>query len=294
MNRRHTLIALLSVSLAGIVPAVQAATPLALEVYNPGQNGIFPVSSEILSGRRDVVLIDAQFQRSDAEALVHKIKASGKTLRAVYVSHSDPDYYFGLDVIQAAFPKAKIVATPQTVAHIQATMEGKLAYWGPILKDNAPHKLVLPQVLQGDHLTLEGKRIEIKGLQGPSPDCSYVWIPALKTVVGGVVVFSGTHVWVADTQTAESRRNWQSTLQSISALQPAAVVPGHFLGEAPRGIAAVSFTAEYLASFETEATQAADAAALTHAMQTRYPDLGELPSLELSAKVIKGEMKWPQ
>jgi 16S rRNA (cytosine967-C5)-methyltransferase len=73
----------------------------------------------------DAILIDAQFQRNDAEQLVQQIKQSGKKLSTVYVSHSDPDYYFGLDVIQAAFPNAKIVATPQTVAAIKSNMEGK-------------------------------------------------------------------------------------------------------------------------------------------------------------------------
>lgn len=286
-------IALVSGLAATNVTAASAA-PLKLDVYNPDQNGIFPVSSEILTGQHDALLIDAQFQRQDAEALVSRLKASGKSLRAVYISHSDPDYYFGLDVIQDAFPDVKILATPQTVAAIRANMAGKLAYWGPILKDNAPHRLVLPQALAGDHLTLEGKRIEIRGLKGRAPERSFVWVPSLKTVMGGVVVSAGVHVWVADTQSPESRHNWQATLQDIRALKPVSVVPGHFLGKAPQGLAAVSFTSEYLRAFESAATLAPDAAALSQRMRQRYPDLGEVPSLDLSAKVIKGEMKWPQ
>ena len=294
MKFYQTLSIALVSGLAATTVTAASASPLKLDVYNPDQHGIFPVSSEILTGQHDALLIDAQFQRQDAEALVSKLKASGKSLRAVYISHSDPDYYFGLDVIQDAFPNVKILATPQTVAAIRANMDGKLAYWGPILKDNAPHRLVLPQALAGDHLTLEGKRIEIRGLKGPAPERSFVWVPSLKTVMGGVVVSAGVHVWVADTQTPESRRNWQHTLQEIAALKPAAVVPGHYLGAAPAGLGAVTFTAEYLQHFEAEAAQAADAAALTHVMQQQYPDLGEVPSLELSAKVIKGEMRWPQ
>jgi glyoxylase-like metal-dependent hydrolase (beta-lactamase superfamily II) len=290
MIRKPIFVALAAASL---VTAAQAA-PLTLEVYNPGEKAIFPVSSEIITGEHEAILIDAQFQRNDAEALVAKLKAGGKTLTAVYISHSDPDYYFGLDVIQAAFPAAKIVATPQTVAHIKSSMEGKLAYWGPILKENAPQKLVLPEVLAGDTLKLEGQTIQIKGLKGPSPERSYLWIPSLKTVAGGVVVSSGIHVWVADTQTARSRQNWQATLNSIAALKPVAVVPGHYLGEVPKGLSAVKYTSDYLKAFETEAAMAKDAAALIEALKTRYPQAAEPASLELSAKVIKGEMKWPQ
>lgn len=216
MSLLRTLLAAGLVS-AGLVAHAAAPATLHLEVYNPGAKGVFPVSSEIITGAHEAILIDAQFQRSDAEALVQKLTASGKTLTTVYISQSDPDYYFGLDVIRAAFPKAKIVATPQTVAAIKASMNGKLAYWGPILKDNAPKTLVLPDVLHADHLALEGRTIEIKGLNGPDAARTYLWIPSIKTVAGGVVVNSGDHVWVADTQTHESRLGWLQTLDNITA-----------------------------------------------------------------------------
>ncbi|KHK58355.1 beta-lactamase [Ralstonia sp. A12] len=293
MTLIRTLLAAGLVS-AGLIAHAAAPAPLHLEVYNPGDKGVFPVSSEIITGAHEAILIDAQFQRSDAEALVQKLKASGKTLTTVYISQSDPDYYFGLDVIRAAFPKAKIVATPQTVAAIQASMNGKLAYWGPILKDNAPKALVLPDVLHADHLTLEGRTIEIKGLNGPNPARTYLWIPSLKTVAGGVVVNHGDHVWVADTQTRESRLGWLQTLDNITALQPTTVVPGHFTGPMPKGLEAVRFTADYLKTFEVEAARASNSADLIQAMKAAYPSLPGDASLELSAKVIKGEMKWPQ
>jgi hypothetical protein len=76
------------------------------------------------------------------------------------------------------------------------------------------------------------------------------------------------------------------------------VVPGHYLpnadGSAPYTIASVKFTRGYLKAFETEAAKAQDSAALIGAMKKRYPKLEDASSLELGAKVIKGEMKWPQ
>jgi glyoxylase-like metal-dependent hydrolase (beta-lactamase superfamily II) len=229
---------------------------------------------------------------------VQKIKATGKKLTTVYISHSDPDYYFGLDVIQAAFPDAKIVATPQTVAAIQASKDGKLAHWGPILKDNAPKALVVPEPLTGNSLVLEGRKIQVVGLDGPTPERSFAWIPSLKAVVGGIPVSANIHVWVADTQTPASRRDWIQTLGRIEALHPKTVVPGHYLpnanGSAPYSPASVKFTRDYLKAFETEAAKAKDSAALIAAMKKRYPTLEDASSLELGAKVIKGEMKWPQ
>ncbi|SDC84677.1 Glyoxylase, beta-lactamase superfamily II [Paracidovorax valerianellae] len=291
----RTLLA--GVASLGFAASAMAAGPLQLQVYNPGTKSLFPVSSELITGAHDAVLIDAQFQRDDAEALVEKIRASGKKLTTVYISHKDPDFYFGLDVIQAAFPDAKIVATPQTVAGIKASKDGKLAHWGPILKGNAPKALVVPEPMQGDTITLEGQAIKVLGLDGPTPARTVVWIPSLKAVVGGVPVAANIHVWMADTQSPESRRDWITTLDRIEALKPEVVVPGHFVvdakGQEPRSTASLAFTRDYVKAFETEAAQAKDAAALVVAMKKRYPELGESSSLDLGAKVIKGEMKWP-
>nr|WP_308530122.1 MBL fold metallo-hydrolase [uncultured Serratia sp.] len=289
---------LLTLAFAGIATVstfATAANTLTMEVYNPGEKSVFPVSSEIISGKHEVALIDAQFQRNDAEALVKKIKATGKKLTTVYISHSDPDFYFGLDVIKAAFPEAKIIASPGTIEEINATKDGKVAYWGPILKDNAPKAVVVPQALQGDSFTVDGQKVEVKGLSGPTPERTYVWIPALKAVVGGVpVAGDNIHPWIADNQTVESRAHWQQTLEGIKALKPEVVVPGHFLPGADQTLKSVTFTQNYLTTLEAELPKAKDSAALVAAMKKHYPDLKDESSLELSAKVLKGEMKWPQ
>ncbi|RZA21213.1 MAG: MBL fold metallo-hydrolase, partial [Proteobacteria bacterium] len=118
-----------SLILLGGAGAALAAEPLRVEVYNPGPEAIFPVSSVIVTGEKEAVLVDAQFARPQAEELVKRIHQSGKTLTAIYISHGDPDYYFGLQTITEAFPRARVLATAQTVAHIKQTKDGKLAYW---------------------------------------------------------------------------------------------------------------------------------------------------------------------
>ena len=271
---------------------VTAAEPLKLQVYNPGEKSLFPVSSELVTGATEAVLIDAQFQANDAQALVEMIKASGKRLTTIYISHGDPDYYFGLDTLTAAFPNAKVLASQPTVDHIKATVEGKLKFWGPKMGADVPAKTIIPGVLKGHSLSLEGQTLDIVGLDGKQPDRSFVWIPSIKAVVGGVVVAENIHVWMADTQSAQSHADWLSTLDHIVKLQPQTLVPGHYLGDSSRSLAAVHFTAEYIKAFDEETAKAKDSTALIAAMHKRYPNLGEESSLELSAKVAKGEMQW--
>lgn len=266
------------------------AAELRLDVYNPGEAAIFPVSSVLVSGETDAILIDAQFGKGQAEQLVQKIRASGKKLTTIYISHGDPDYYFGLDTLTAAFPQAKVVAPQPVVAHIQATVAAKLAFWGPKMGADKPGKTLIPQVLQGSSLSLEGQHLDIIGLDGPQPDRSVVWIPSIKAVVGGVVVSQNIHLWMADTQSAQSHTDWLATLQRIADLKPRTVIPGHYLGTP--SLHAVAFTADYIHAFDAETAKANDSAALITAMKNRYPALADESALELSAKVAKGEMTW--
>lgn len=287
-------ITLLTSALFTLGLASQAqASPLKLDVYNPGTAGIFPVSSVLVTGKKEAILIDAQFGKSQAEKVVEKIKASGKTLTTIYISHGDPDYYFGLDTIKAAFPNAKVLATPQTVAHIKETVEGKKAYWNPILAADAPAHTIIPDTLTGDHLLLEGKSLKIIDLKGNQPDRSVVWIPSIKAIVGGVVISgSNMHIWMADTQTPKSHTDWLTTLHTIEKLKPKTVIPGHFLPNAALNIDSVKYTENYIHTFDAETAKAKDSTALINAMKAAYAAAGEISSLELSAKVAKGEMKW--
>lgn len=270
------------------------AKSLNIETYNPKTTSIFPVTSSLITGDNEAILVDAQFHKKDAEKLVQLIQDSHKKLTTIYISHSDPDYYFGLETITQAFPEAKIVATQATVDAIKATKDGKLAYWGPILKEDAPQTVILPNVLAEDSLTLEGETIQIKGLDGKVPERSFLWVPSIKTVMGGVVVSDNIHVWIADTQTAESQDAWQETLNLIQSLQPEVVIPGHFVGDSALDLDSVRFTEQYLKDFRAANSTTKNSQELIAKMKALYPNLAEEPSLEMSAQVIKGEMAWPQ
>ncbi|MCT8864620.1 MBL fold metallo-hydrolase [Shewanella xiamenensis] len=273
--------------------ATAQAAPLQVSHFNPGENSIFAVSSSFISGEHEMMLVDAQFQKNDAQTLVDTIKASGKKLTLVYISHSDPDFYFGLDVIKQNFPEVEIVATQTTVDDIKASMEGKLAYWGPILKDNAPSQLVLPKVVTTNRFSIDGEQVLIEGLEDAHPKHTFLWVPSAKTITGGVEVFDNTHVWMADTQSVESRKAWLTHLEKMEALSPKEVIPGHYLGDARFDKRAIDFTRDYINAFEKAAKTAKDSADLIAKMLKLYPQIPLDAGLEISAKVIMGEMRWP-
>lgn len=269
-------------------PAVFAA-PLTLDTYNPQEKGIFAVSSTLVSGPKEAVLFDAQFSVKDGEALVEKIRRSGKTLSKIVITSGDPDFYFGLQPLVKAFPNAKVVATQKVVDHIKETKDAKLAFWGPQMKDGAPSELIVPQVIASTTFMVDGEKIDI---ERPDSYAAYVWIPSAKAILGGTGVSWGIHVWTADTQSKASRQQWQDTLTEMAARKPTRVIPGHYLGTPPAGSEAIHFTHTYLQQFEQALTAHKDSAAVIATMKKQRPTLAEDSSLELSAKVNTGEMKW--
>lgn len=265
------------------------AAPLQLDVYNPQDKAIFPVSSTLVSGPKEAILFDAQFSTKDGEQLVQMIRASGKTLKAIVITSGDPDFYFGLQPIVKAFPQVKVLATPQVVDHIRATKEAKLQFWGPQMKDGAPTSLTVPQATTQTQFTVDGETLE---LRHANDYAAYIWIPANRAIIGGTGVASGIHVWTADTQSEQQRSAWRSVLSEMQSLQPTQVVPGHYIGERPTGEKAIRFTQDYLQSFEQSLGAKKGSDYVIKTMTAAWPGLADVSSLELSAKVNSGEMKW--
>ncbi|MDA8511489.1 Vmh family MBL fold metallo-hydrolase [Citrobacter sp. Igbk 14] len=265
------------------------AAPLQLDVYNPQEKAIFPVSSTLVSGPKEAILFDAQFSTKDGEKLVQMIRSSGKTLKAIVITSGDPDFYFGLEPLVKAFPGVNVLATPHVVDHIRATKEAKLQFWGPQMKDGAPTSLTVPQAITQTRFTVDGETLE---LRHPNDYAAYVWIPANRAIIGGTGIASGIHVWTADTQSSAERMAWRNVLSEMQQLHPALVVPGHYIGERPAGDNAIRFTQDYLQSFEQALGAKKGSAYVIKTMTTAWPGLADESSLELSAKVNTGEMKW--
>lgn len=142
----------------------------------------------------------------------------------------------------------------------------KLDFLGPELGVNGDNYIVLPKVLKGDILKLEGKDIKIIGLDSKSLERSYVYVPSMKAIFGGVNIVVNEHLWMADASTKEARGKWLEVLNNMDNLDVKTVVASH---------------------------SGKNSKELIKIMQEAYPSLDkESFSLSLGAKVSKGEMKW--
>lgn len=295
MTSRRTQVATtvaLTLLLGLHLPNASAQTsPLQLQVYN-ADSGSFHVNSVLVTGKTDAVLLDTGFTRADALRIAAMVLDSQKTLKTIYISQADPDFYFGTDVLKQYFPQAKVVATAATRQKIEATLATKLQVWGPRMGPNAPKTVPLPEPLSGTTIALEDQTLEIRGLDDGLPQRSYVWIPSIQAIAGGVNVFAGLHLWTADTQSPQERADWRRKLGSMATLKPVTVVPGHSAPGTPNDAAQIAWSQAYLARYEQELPRATNSGALIEAMSSAYPTAGLGIALEIGAKVNKGEMKW--
>lgn len=264
---------------------------LALETYSSGERGIFPVASTLISGKKDAILVDAQFQNQYAQEVVQLIKKSGKNLKYIYISHSDPDYYFGTNEILKAFPHAKVVSTAQTAYLIAASNQDKLNVWKDQLGAvDTPERIIIPEALDKNYLELEGRRIDVQ-LDLNDSAHSFLWIPSLKTVLGGISVSYGSHLWLADTQGIQGIDKWIQQINTIQSLKPRQVIPGHYI-ERDFSPQPLDWIKGYLQNFKSAVQQSSSSADIIRFMDQKYLNLPDHPTLEMSAKVFTKEQDW--
>jgi glyoxylase-like metal-dependent hydrolase (beta-lactamase superfamily II) len=257
-----------------LATALSAQSKLQLKVHHgAGFNG-YDVNSTMISGEKDMLVIDPQFSLSEAHKLAAEILESKKNLTTIYITHPHPDHLFGLAVLHQAFPDAKIVATAATVAGAKTGWPARQKFWFATYGNNIPGPdPVLPEELTTPYLTLEGEQFPVTGgVQGADgPGNSFVYIPSLKAVVTGDIVFERVYFGVPKDM---ARENWLKTIAQITALNPSIVVAGHQGPGAKNAMSAIAFMKKYIADWDANVAASKNAAEMKEKVLKQYPGLG--------------------
>jgi glyoxylase-like metal-dependent hydrolase (beta-lactamase superfamily II) len=213
--------------------------------------GFDPITSTLIYGEYDAVLVDAMGTMAEAEALADWIALHNRNLETIYITHAHFDHFYGLSILLDRFPSARAIATPEAVSAMQISFT-------PIIERLARQqfpgqissKLVPPEPYEQDTFTLEGHELRIiKQGRTDSPDSTSLYVPSIGLIVAGDVVYNQCRVFVGDT-TPESRKNWIADLDRLAALNPAMVVAGHKKPGAPDSPSTIQETKRYLQDFD--------------------------------------------
>jgi glyoxylase-like metal-dependent hydrolase (beta-lactamase superfamily II) len=257
-----------------LIATSTAQSKFTLKVHTGrGQVG-YDVNSTMIIGERDMLVIDPQFSLSEAHKLAAEILESKKRLVSIYSTHAHPDHLFGLAVLKQAFPEAKIVALPATVNAAKTGWPARQKFWVATYGNNIPGpEPVLPEELATPVLTLEGEEFPITGgVQGADgPGNSFVWVPSLKAVITGDIVFDRAYFGVPRN---EARQNWLKTIDQLTALNPAMVIPGHEGPGATRDMRSIEFMKKYIADWDANVARSKTPAEMRANVLAQYPGLG--------------------
>ena len=244
----------------------------------------FWTNSVVIEGAHEVMLVDAQLTRTNAERVLQEIKETHKPLSLIYITHEHADHFLGLEVFKDAYPSVRIIADSAVLTRINKIYQEKIDKWKQLLPSDAATHLVPIDPFDGSTITFDGSRIEVlKHIRGDTDENTMLWIPGQRILVSGDVVFNDMHVYTAETD-RQARRKWLNSLKTIRALQPSVVVPGHSKPGAPLDAStAVAFTEKYLVAFEEELASAKNPDGLIEAMKKRFPTADLLLSIERGA-----------
>jgi glyoxylase-like metal-dependent hydrolase (beta-lactamase superfamily II) len=246
-------------------------------------------SVSLISGERDAVLIDALIVREEASKVVDWIRASGKNLTTIYITHGHGDHFFGLNTLLAAFPNAKAVTVARVVPEAQEQVSaGLMQFWNAVFPNQIPEHPIVPKALDGDVIDLEGHELRIITVGPSDADTStIVYIPSLDAVIAGDVAYNGIHQWLAQTD-HKKRMGWIASIEQVEALKPKIVVAGHKRPDARDDDPATILgnTKTYIRDFDKSLSESHSAQELVDKMIVLHGDLGNPYTLWTAAQGV--------
>jgi len=255
-----------------------ASTPLALDVYTADAQGV-GVTSTLIYGDTEAILVDTQFRIGDAEKLADRIAAKGRRLKAILVTHPHFDHFYGASVLLKRFPGTPVYASASDIEYIKGDLANTVAQIRARFgAETIPADISIPQAWPGTHFTVDGQSVDViaslQGDVGPGPRNNVVWVPSLAAAIVGDIAFNQVHLSLRATD-ARSRKAWQETLRLVQERQPRIVVAGHKNHpELPDTPDVLAFNEAYLTEFETALGASHSAAELVAAMKQKFPNAG--------------------
>ena len=280
-------------SLLGYRVFVTPGVPTVSDDLPPGETARWwsPISSTLIHGERDAVLVDSPTTEAQATLLADWVAASGKRLTTIYVTHGHGDHFFGNGILQRRFPDVKILATPRVLEAMKKQLSPPVmsGLWNKRFPGQIPDRIVLGEALSGDSFELEGHVLRVVEVgHSDTDDTTCLHVPALGLVVAGDVAYNDVHQYLSESVTHDRRTAWMAALDTIAALDPRAVVAGHKRESNGDGPEILAETRRYIEDFDRLVETTSTTRELYDAMLALYPKRVNPGALWGSARAVKG------
>ncbi len=151
----------LKLSSAGVafIAALPFASPAFADV--PFETGYYTyeghgsVNTHWIETPTSVIVIDVQRDTTHAAEALEAIRAIGKPVTAILITHGHPDHYVGVHQFQQVWPDLRVYASPETTRVIETDHYGYHDVVRQLTPDEAPEVFVVPDQVFADNSTLE-------------------------------------------------------------------------------------------------------------------------------------------
>jgi glyoxylase-like metal-dependent hydrolase (beta-lactamase superfamily II) len=249
-----------------------------------------PISSTLISGERDAVLVDTPITVEQARALANWVAASGKNLTTIYATHGHGDHFFGTSTVLEQFPGARFVARPEVIKIMrqQASPESLATFWNPRFPGQISSHLAIAEELTGNVINLEGHDLVSVPLGfTDTANTTCLHVPSIGLIVAGDAAYNSDHLHLSESPDHQKRQEWIAALDKMESLKPRAVIAGHKRvgnDDSPR---IIGETRQYIRDFERLAMQTTIARELYDQMLKLYPDWINRGALWTSVRAVK-------
>src|SRR6202790_3382117 len=249
-----------------------------------------PISSTLISGERDAVLVDTPITVEQSRALADSVVASGKNLTTIYATHGHGDHFFGTSTVLERFPSARFVVRPEAIKIMrqQASPESLATFWNPRFPGQISSHLTIAEELSGNVINLEGHDLVSMPLGfTDTANTTCLHVPSIGLIVAGDAAYNGVHLHLSESPDHQKRQEWIAALDKMESLKPRAVIAGHKRMGNDNSPRIIGDTRRYIRDLERLALQTTTARDLYDQMLKLYPDWGNPGALWTSVRAIK-------
>ena len=268
----------------GIPVVTRAEMPLGCE-----RPMFSPISSTLIYGKRDTVLVDTFITVEQVRAQMDWVAARAKNLTMIYATHGHGDHFFGAGAFLERFPGARFVATPDVIEIMrqQTSPQYLTSFWKRRFPGQISDHLVIAEKLAGNVIRLEGHDLIAVPLGHTDTDnTTCLHVPSIGLVVAGDAAYNDVHLHLGESN-EKTRREWIAALDKIEALKPRAVIAGHKRPGAEDSPKIIEETRQYIRDFDSMVETTTTARELHDKMLELYPSRVNPGALWASALAIK-------
>jgi glyoxylase-like metal-dependent hydrolase (beta-lactamase superfamily II) len=189
-----------------------------------------PITSTLIIGRRDAVLIDPPLTTTQAAEVGDWIEASGRRLRQIYITHGHGDHWFAGIALQQRFPGVTVRATGGTTKLMEAQNDPdfRAEFWDRVFPGQLPAGELDVSIVEEDGFELDGVAlVPVEVGHTDTEATTMLHVPDMGLLVAGDVVYNGVHLYLTESGGTAGIDEWLAALDTAEALRAAAVIAGH-------------------------------------------------------------------